>query len=98
MGIYIDSITMPDSCDNCFCNYDDLYCLITEEKVVFQKRKTNCPLKEIKTEQWIEEHDGNGWNDWINLKCPVCGKVQNRVPYIYNYCPNCGVKMKGADE
>ena len=35
MGIYIDSITMPDSCDNCFFNYDDLYCLITEGKVAF---------------------------------------------------------------
>ena len=55
MGIYIDSIIIPDSCDNCLFNYDDLYCLITEEKVAFQKRKKNCPLKEIKIEQLIED-------------------------------------------
>lgn len=28
-------------------------------------------------------------------KCSRCGKVHAQSPH--NYCPNCGAKMKGAD-
>lgn len=44
--------------------------------------------------EWIVEHSGNGWNDWCNLTCPKCGKKHERVPYYYNFCPKCGVKMR----
>ena len=50
--------------------------------------------KKLKTNKWIKEHQGNGWDDWISLTCPVCGKVHNKVPYIYSYCPNCGTYME----
>lgn len=36
----------------------------------------------VEISEWIKERQGDGWNDWLNLICPVCGKVHNRVPYI----------------
>ena len=44
--------------------------------------------------EWIVEHSGNGWNDWVNLICPKCGEKHERVPDYYNFCPNCGERMK----
>lgn len=44
--------------------------------------------------EWIVEHDGNGWDDWENLICPKCGKKHEHVPYHYNFCPDCGERMK----
>ena len=98
MKVYIDNLTIPDTCFDCPFNYDYLYCLITEEKSYGLGKRKDCPLKEIKISKWIEEFQGDGWNDWISLTCPVCGKVHNRVPYIYNYCPDCGTYMKGEED
>ena len=43
------------------------------------------------------EWEGNG-----HLKhCSVCGNVvnfNNVSSWLYNYCPNCGAKMKGGAE
>lgn len=52
----------------------------------------------VEISKWIKERQGDGWNDWLNLICPVCEKVHNRVPYIYNYCPDCGTYMKGEED
>lgn len=41
--------------------------------------------------QWIELAFGE-------LKCSVCGIVQEDNAYPYNYCPNCGGKMDGGKE
>ena len=50
--------------------------------------------------EWEKTTDGNGWNEWYVLKCPLCDATiedkQNRK-WEYNYCPSCGAKMKGAD-
>lgn len=29
---------------------------------------------EVKHGRWIKEHAGNGWDDWWNITCSVCGK------------------------
>ena len=51
--------------------------------------------------EWEKTTDGNGWNEWYVLKCPLCDATiedkQNRK-WEYNYCPNCGARMKGGDE
>ena len=54
--------------------------------------------------EWEKTTDGNGWNEWHVLKCPLCDATiedkQNRK-WEYNYCPNCGARMtpyKGGDE
>lgn len=44
--------------------------------------------------RWIEDHD--------YLKCPECGVIVKRDFTFFdigdwNYCPNCGAKMDGAE-
>ena len=51
--------------------------------------------------EWIEEYHGNGWNDYWDYTCSNCGKKYERadaVLYKANFCPNCGARMKGADD
>ena len=43
--------------------------------------------------KWIIEDVEDLWDGLTNLTCPTCGKKYNAVPFIYNYCPNCGAKM-----
>ena len=51
--------------------------------------------------EWIED----GYYDYLHYVCSNCGQecgVQNNgvatEPLCTNYCPNCGAKMKGADD
>jgi DNA-directed RNA polymerase subunit RPC12/RpoP len=51
--------------------------------------------------KWVTEYNGNGWNDYWNYTCSNCGKKYERadaVLYYARYCPNCGARMKGADD
>ena len=51
--------------------------------------------------KWVTEYNGNGWNDYWNYTCSNCGKKYERadtVLYNARYCPNCGARMKGADD
>lgn len=43
---------------------------------------------EVRHGDW-EEHT------YGELKCSVCGIVQEDYPHRYNYCPVCGAKMDG---
>ena len=54
----------------------------------------NCQENNRPKGEWIVEHMGNGWNEWSNLICPICGKKHKEVPYIYSYCPKCGADMR----
>lgn len=49
-----------------------------------------------KEKEWIIEHSGNGWNDWINLICPHCNTKYFKITWYsdWNYCPKCGKKLK----
>ena len=38
--------------------------------------------------------DGKDGSHWYEYECSRCGEVVLRP---YNFCPNCGAKMKGAD-
>ena len=49
--------------------------------------------------EWIKTVDGNGWNEWWVFKCPFCGATiedKQRRSWEYNFCPNCGARMKGG--
>ena len=53
------------------------------------------PTVEASQGEWITEYD--------YLKCPFCGmSIDDEVHYLYpkeygfNYCPNCGAKLKGG--
>lgn len=58
-------------------------------------------LKDRPQGKWIKTSDGDGWNDWYVFKCPLCGAtIEDRQyrSWEYNFCPNCGAKMKGGAE
>lgn len=46
--------------------------------------------------EWIVEYSGNGWNDWTNVTCSVCGEKFEKFGE-HNFCPNCRAKMIGGD-
>ena len=52
---------------------------------------------EVVREEWIDRSDGgrilNPW--WETYECNKCGQYGMRM---WNFCPNCGAKMKGADD
>lgn len=68
-------------------------------------------VPEVRKGKWTEREvfrsdDNNTSNpiidDWQSAKCSVCGKYHT-TPYLYyfdnfNFCPNCGSQMKGADD
>ena len=48
----------------------------------------------------IDDDSGNGVNDDAS-QCSVCGDVFDSYYWAktyFNYCPNCGAKMKGAED
>ena len=55
------------------------------------------PSAEPKTGEWIDRSDGGRikypW--WESCKCNQCGEYGSGA---YNFCPNCGARMKGADD
>ena len=56
---------------------------------------------EVVPGEWIEDYNGNGWNDYWDYTCSNCGKRYERadaVLYKANFCPNCGAKMNKESE
>lgn len=67
-------------CDSCKYNYPK--CPSENEDVLFGSGVGNdnicCCAKYITSAEavqgeWIKTVDGNGWNEWYVLKCPLCG-------------------------
>lgn len=61
MGIYIENMEKPKSCDGCpFCGYDErqsiLFCRLDNEDIV-QDLRDDCPLVEIDDTEWEWCHD-----------------------------------------
>lgn len=74
--------------------YDEGYNLGLNTAILEVKKR--IPSAEPNVGRWIEEYNGNGWNDYWDYTCSVCGKKYERADILYkaNYCPNCGAKMK----
>ena len=56
---------------------------------------------EVVQGEWIKTVDGNGWNEWGVLTCPLCGaSIEDKYyhSWKYNFCPNCGARMKGGED
>lgn len=49
--------------------------------------------------KWIITEQDNG-HKWTHRKCSECGKgiIEPLGVSGMNYCPNCGARMKGADD
>ena len=101
MSILIEGMTMPKNCDNCWAldDYGDYpRCRITDEQrgysfPVREKRMDKCPLVELPLHgRWIEEPN-------CFYRCSKCGEHYPSIKgYMsYNFCPNCGVDMRGEE-
>lgn len=43
--------------------------------------------------KWLLSRQGNGWNDWYDIKCTICNNIFNNS-HISKFCPNCGNNME----
>ena len=69
-----------------------------------EKRIAELEAQMPKEGEWIEDDTTYCGADRANYKCSLCGKIcgtwkrgltQDELP---NYCPNCGARMKGAND
>ena len=48
---------------------------------------------------YVKQREGTNISDYPSLfECSVCHWYDGGDTSEYNYCPNCGAKMKGGDE
>lgn len=96
-----------------FCvedKYADMTCVLLgseweETDYNEDHRDENCPLVDIeehKAGKWIEvwesqrdEFSGE-YDEWREHKCSICD-FQEMDADRFNFCPNCGTKMRGAE-
>ena len=45
--------------------------------------------------EWIDNRGANGKSQLFPFECSICHDSNERTT---NYCPNCGARMKGADD
>lgn len=111
MGVYIKDMEMPSCCLSCRFYIAFIgKCLVNgnifHPVVNVAVRVLDCPLVEVPTEdvpgtnvgEWIEpttEMLKNKICGSCEVVCSVCGDAA--IDY-YDFCPNCGVRMKGADD
>lgn len=58
----------------------------------------NAPsvIPKPKEGEWIYTSDKSGYIGNPVEQCSICGAEYEQAPF--NYCPNCGAKMKGVDD
>lgn len=83
-------IEMPKTCGDCPLSDPEMYCPLSGLDIAaFNKKRDDCPLKEVKHGKWItHKHDNI-------IRCSVCNEevcfaVKKRE---FNFCPNCGARM-----
>lgn len=88
---------------------DTEYIRLLNEQIKRQKKLLNKAMAKLReTEprigQWIEvdcfESEKHSVTD---MRCSLCGKyasivLPHRTRCVYDYCPNCGARMKGSDD
>ena len=71
---------------------------VSDEDIDFQEMLYEAPSIEADRPQgeWKRRLVDNGFNaDWV---CSECGYRVKTDFVSFNYCPNCGCRMKGADD
>lgn len=99
MGIYIKNIKKPWRCDECMFTDNLDECIFLKTDADIDGLNIDCPIVEIadrkdepKRGEWVEMYrDGFG-----NMIC-MCSKCNFHASRSC-YCPNCGARMKGADD
>ena len=71
---------------------------------ILEHNKTLCnfieaiPSADRPQGEWINKHE---WaNGFYERECSICGAMKPILMHTakVNFCPNCGAKMKGADD
>ena len=77
---------------------------------MMERHRTEVRVVKPKLGKWVETeeretHIGVDWDaNPVKLKkyrlplCSICGEEFGTVAFNYNFCPNCGARMKGADK
>ena len=47
--------------------------------------------------EWKKKMTGNGWDNWEEFTCSVCGTYYEKPLSGMKYCPNCGSRMTGEE-
>ena len=109
MGVYVNGMKMPTSCEECQFNRLDptgeiLLCDLTLFAVSWaeKERPFDCPLIEVpeqKHGKWIEYTEAFGFGGLQeHIVCSECLEVfylVNNDTEKFNYCPWCGARMDG---
>ena len=84
------------------CCRDEMGCgacdLVMEDVYILEAYLMACKaLEEPKQGEWI--NDNASWG-FVDLECPFCHSEYLDIDHIdkWNFCPNCGAKMKEGDE
>jgi DNA-directed RNA polymerase subunit RPC12/RpoP len=83
-----------ESCNTCSWYEDGLCidnCELAEDNQTVCETLYNAGYRKQSVGKWVEPAYGE-------LKCSECGIVQEDYPHRYNYCPNCGAKMRKEDK
>ena len=82
--------------------YGEVYADIQQMDKILEHNKALCnfikaiPSADRPQGEWKRRLVDNGFNaDWV---CSECGYRVKTDFVSFNYCPNCGARMKGADD
>lgn len=104
--VAIKDMEMPSCCMNCeLLGKEEMYCSKHPRKdldivTVATNRPSWCTLIEIeerKVGKWIAERD-----DYGNITGWHCSNCYDKTGFYttcaWDYCPNCGAEMRGAED
>lgn len=75
--------------------YKDLW---EEDAIEIAKVLYNAGYRKQSEGEWIYEYTGealDGTDAPLDYKCSLCGELSTDA---FNYCPNCGARMRGGKE
>lgn len=98
MNVLVEGMKMPKNCLSCPLQGDIFDCRITQKcyNAGLAKRPSDCPLKEVKQGNWIEE-EGLLYPGEMDGTCSICGLI-TAFYNSYLYCPKCGSYMRGTQK
>ena len=85
MARYIDA----DKFAEAICNFPAIDEHSANAVISLLHRHPTADVVEVKHGEWVKSNPHNRFMD-----CSACGFFQDHTEF--NYCPNCGAKMKGG--
>ena len=93
-----DCISRAEVLDEFKKDYDDVFDLMTAIEEFPSVVPSRAEGEWVEVVKRTEQYDREGVKSWaVIYQCPYCGFVLNAIENHteqYNYCPNCGAKMR----